>query len=87
MVLLGFSASGWNGVLVAEVSRIAGAAQAGALTGVVLMFGYAGLTVTPLAFAALAGSASMSAAFIVLFALAGAAGALVLLTPPEPSAG
>ncbi len=87
VLLLGFSASGWNGVLVAEVSRIAGAAEAGALTGVVLMFGYAGLTAAPLAFAALAGAVSMAGAFSVLFALAGVAGAVLLLTPPEPAAG
>jgi fucose permease len=73
LALLGFSASGWNGVLVAEVSRIAGPAQAGALTGAVLMFGYLGLTLAPLAFAAGSAAASMTTAFLVLLGLAGLA--------------
>jgi len=82
---LGFCASGWNGVLVAEVSRIAGARQAGALTGAVLMFGYAGLTIAPLGFAAWSAAATMAAAFAGVFAFAGLAAALLLLTPAEPS--
>jgi len=86
VLLLGFCASGWNGVLVAEVSRIAGVQQAGALTGAVLMFGYAGLTIAPLAFAALSAASSMVWAFTALFAGAGAAAALLLLTPAEPPA-
>lgn len=82
VALLGFSASGWNGVLVAEVARIAGARHAGALTGAVLVFGYAGLTATPLAFAALSHLASMADAFIAIFVAAGIAGVLLWLTPP-----
>ena len=70
LALLGFSASGWNGVLVAEVSRIGGPEQAGALTGAVLMFGYLGLTLAPLAFAAGSAAASMTLAFLLLFGLA-----------------
>jgi MFS family permease len=75
LALLGFSASGWNGVLVAEVSRIAGPEQAGALTGAVLMFGYLGLTLAPLAFAAGSAVASMTSAFLLLFGLAALAAA------------
>ena len=81
MLLLGFCAPGWNGVLVAEVSRIAGVQQAGALTGAVLMFGCAGLTIAPLR-----ASSSMVWAFTALFAGAGAAAALLLLTPAEAPA-
>lgn len=81
LALLGFSASGWNGVLVAEVSRIAGPAQAGALTGAVLMFGYLGLTLAPLAFAAGSAATSMTSVFLLLFGLAGVA-ALGLLRDP-----
>lgn len=86
VLLLGFCASGWNGVLVAEVSRIAGVQQAGALTGAVLMFGYAGLTIAPLAFAAVSAASSMGWAFTVLFAGAGVAAALLLLTPADAAA-
>jgi sugar phosphate permease len=81
VALLGFSASGWNGVLVAEVSRLAGPRDAGALTGVVLMFGYAGLALAPLAFASLSVAMSMSAAFMGLFAAAGVASLVLLLEP------
>lgn len=79
VAVLGFTASGWNGVLVAEVSRIAGPAGAGSLTGAVLVFGYAGLTAAPLAFAAASGVSSMAAAFTGVFAAAGLAGALLWL--------
>ncbi|MEQ1683838.1 MAG: MFS transporter [Burkholderiaceae bacterium] len=79
VAVLGFSASGWNGVLVAEVSRVAGPRDAGALTGAVLMFGYAGLALSPLAFAALSAAVSMSVAFIALFAAASIAGLVLLL--------
>lgn len=84
--LLGFTASGWNGVLVAEVSRIAGVQHAGALTGAVLMFGYIGLTLAPLAFAGVSGLTSMAAAFVLLCACAGVAGTLLLLTSPAATA-
>ena len=86
MALLGLSASGWNGVLVAEVSRTAGPRDAGALTGAVLMFGYAGLTLAPLAFAALSSATSMATAFVLVFAAAGAAGAALLLSPRAATA-
>ena len=85
IALLGFSASGWNGVLVAEVSRIAGAREAGAMTGGVLMFGFAGLTVAPLAFAAMSSASSMAATFTLLFGAAGIAGAALLATRAAPS--
>jgi hypothetical protein len=84
--LLGFTASGWNGVLVAEVSRIAGIRNAGALTGAVLMFGYAGLTLAPLAFAGFSELTSMAGAFMLLCATAGAAGTALLLTAPAATA-
>ncbi len=50
-MLVGFSASGWNGVMVAEIARVAGVERAGAVTGAALLFGYSGLAVAPLAFA------------------------------------
>jgi MFS family permease len=77
--LLGFSASGWNGVLVAEVSRLTGPRDAGALTGAVLMFGYAGLALSPLAFAELSVAVTMSTAFMGLFAATSIAGLVLLL--------
>ena len=39
LFVLGFATSGWNGVLVAEVTRLVGRHQAGELTGHVLAYG------------------------------------------------
>ncbi len=50
MLALGASASGWNGLLVAEISRLAGPARAGAWSGRMLGHGYLGLTAAPLLF-------------------------------------
>ena len=78
--LVGFTASGWNGVMIAEVTRIAGPARAGAIAGGVLMFGYAGLALAPLVFAATAARAGMATAFLALFALAALAGCALLVS-------
>jgi Major Facilitator Superfamily len=86
LALLGFSASGWNGVLVAEVSRIAGPARAGALSGSILGYGYLGLAVAPGTFAGLGGAVSTSAAFLALFGLASVAACALLLMRPAASA-
>jgi sugar phosphate permease len=74
LMLVGLSASGWNGVMVAEISRVAGAEASGAVTGAVLMFGYSGLALAPLAFAAISGMAGTATAFGLLFAVAGVIG-------------
>lgn len=47
LFVMGFAASGWNGVLVAEVTRLAGSHRAGELTGRVLAYGYLGLAFAP----------------------------------------
>jgi MFS family permease len=65
IALLGLSASGWNGVMVAEIARLAGPARAGAVTGAALLFGYAGLALAPPGFAALGGAVGTPAAFAV----------------------
>ncbi len=84
--LLGLSASGWNGVMMAEVARISGAARAGAVAGAVLMFGYAGLALAPLCFAAMGGRFGTAATFAALTAAAGVMGLYLLLSSrPTPS--
>jgi sugar phosphate permease len=81
-VATGFTASGWNGVMIAEIARIAGPDRAGELTGAVLMFGYAGLALAPLAFVAAGTGSGMIGAFLLLFACAAAAGlALAVFAP------
>jgi hypothetical protein len=77
--LIGLSASGWNGVMVAEVARLAGPARAGAVTGAALMFGYGGLALAPVAFAAAGTAWGTSAAYAGLLVATAAMGACLLL--------
>jgi MFS family permease len=87
VLLLGFTASGWNGVLVAEISRQSGGHDTGALTGAVIMFGYAGLAGAPLAFAGASEALSMAGAFTLLCSMAGAVGLTLLASARAPSHG
>jgi len=79
LILMGLSASGWNGVMVAELARVAGPQSAGAVTGAVLLFGYSGLALAPLCFCVVGAALGTSAAFIGLLTLACIMGAGVLL--------
>lgn len=65
VALLGGSAIGWNGVYLAEVARQAPPGQAGAATGGMLLFTYAGVVLGSPAFGALA---SASGSYRVAFA-------------------
>ena len=76
--LVGVSASGWNGVMMAEIARIAGPARAGAVTGAALMFGYAGLALAPIAFAAVGAMWGTAAAYAVLMVATGGMGCNLL---------
>jgi predicted MFS family arabinose efflux permease len=78
-VLVGLSASGWNGVMMAEIARIAGPARAGAVTGAALMFGYTGLALAPIAFAAAGTAWGTAAAYAGLLVATGLMGACLLL--------
>lgn len=79
IALLGLSASGWNGVMVAEIARLAGPARAGAVTGAALLFGYAGLAVAPLGFAAVGAVLGTSVAFAIPLAATAVLGSRLLL--------
>ncbi|MDB5846461.1 MAG: hypothetical protein JWP29_213 [Rhodoferax sp.] len=81
-VLVGISASGWNGVMVAEIARIAGPARAGAVMGAALMFGYAGLAIAPIAFAAAGTAWSTSTAYAGLLLATGLMGSRLVLRRP-----
>jgi len=81
-VLVGFSASGWNGVMVAEIARVAGIERAGAVTGAVLLFGYSGLAVAPLAFAGVGDALGTQWAYVSLLAITSILGACLLLRNP-----
>ena len=64
--LFGVTASGWNGVFLSELARLAPEGRVGEATGAVLMFGFAGLVIGPLAMAAIAAVSSLGVAFAVL---------------------
>lgn len=86
LALLGLSASGWNGVMVAEIARLAGPERAGAVSGAVLLFGYAGLALAPIGFAALGAAAGTTTAFAVLLTAAAAMGVRLLMARSAASA-
>ena len=65
-LLFGLTASGWNGVFLAEVARLAPEGRVAEATGAVLTASYAGLLIGPLLVAAVAGFASLSASYAVL---------------------
>ena len=62
----GVTASGWNGVFLAEVARLAPEGRVGEATGAVLMFGFAGLIVGPLVMAGVAAVANLGVAYGLL---------------------
>jgi MFS family permease len=62
----GLTASGWNGVFLSEVARLAPEGRVGEATGAVLMFGFAGLVLGPLVMASVAAINSLSAAYALL---------------------
>jgi MFS family permease len=64
--LLGLTASGWNGVLLAEVSRLAPAQRVAEATGAVLMASYTGLLIGPSVVAAFAAVGTLSLSYAVL---------------------
>jgi MFS family permease len=78
LVVFGLSASGWNGIFLAEVARQVPAARAGLATAAVLVVMTFGLVVGPLVFAAIAAMASFAGAF-ALWCVVGLLGVAALL--------
>ncbi len=76
--LFGLTASGWNGVFLAEIARLAPPDRVAEVTGAVLTASYAGLLMGPaiITTAAIVGTLSLS--YVILAALA-CAGTLQLL--------
>ncbi|WP_430329035.1 hypothetical protein, partial [Salmonella enterica] len=68
--LFGLTASGWNGVFVAEIAHLAPQDRIGETTGAVLTASYAGLLAAPILVSILDGAASLGAAFVTLAGLA-----------------
>jgi len=65
IVLFGLTASGWNGVFLAEVARRSPPEATGRATAVALVLMSVGLVLGPLAFSAIAASAGWDVAFAV----------------------
>ena len=76
--LFGLTASGWNGVFLAEVARVAPEGRLSETTGAVLAASYAGLVVGPIIVAGFAAIGGLRLAYVAL-ALACFFGALRLL--------
>src|SRR2546423_15161757 len=74
----GVTASGWNGVFLAEVARLAPDGRVAEATGAALVPGFFGLVVGPLLVAATAGIIGLGSAYAILGA-ATLAGTLVLI--------
>ncbi|MFC7474838.1 MFS transporter [Dankookia sp. GCM10030260] len=75
--LLGGSAAGWNGVLMAEAARLAAPGRAGEATGGVLAVAFAGVVVGPSLLGAAVGAAGSYALAFALLALLPASGAVI----------
>ena len=68
--VLGLTASGWNGIFVAEVARLAPEGRVAETTGAVLTVSYLGLVVGPLVIALVTAIAGLASAFVVIGAAA-----------------
>ena len=82
--VLGLTASGWNGIFLAEVARLAPEGRIAEATGAVLVSSYSGLVFGPLAVAGLAALGGLSLAYAVFGLLAGLAGLFLFLTWRRP---
>jgi MFS family permease len=76
--VFGMTASGWNGVFLAEVARLSPPGQVGRVTGAVFLIGTAGLIIAPPAFSAMASRWDYGAGYLMM-AVWAAAGVLVMM--------
>jgi hypothetical protein len=86
VLVFGATATGWNGVFLAEIMSAVAPAEVGAATSGGLLFTYGGIVVGPALFGALAHAAGFGAAFLTL-----AFGALIatwlVSSSPQPRPG
>jgi len=64
--VFGLTASGWNGVYIAEIARLAPAGQIGLVSGAAFAFGFTGLVVGPLVYGWIAKAANYGTGYIAL---------------------
>lgn len=84
--LFGLSASGWNGIFLAEVAHLAPEGRTGEATGGMLAANFCGLVAGPLLFGLVVSSGPGYAGGYAMAALAGLAGAAALVMPARPGA-
>lgn len=77
---LGLTASGWNGVYLAELARLAPREEVGRITGASFLIGSSGLILGPLVFGLIAARASFGHAYIAMAVFA-FTGVVLLLWP------
>jgi len=65
-LLFGLTASGWNGIFIAEIARLAPEGQVGAATGATLMAAYSGLLLGPAIFALFGGWIGFGKSFAII---------------------
>jgi len=82
--LFGMTASGWNGVFLAEITRLAPPDRVGEATGAVLTASYAGLLISPAIIASTAMMGTLSLSYAVLAGLTVFATLQLLTTPTAP---
>ena len=76
--LFGLTASGWNGVFLAEVARLAPVGRIGEATGAVMVGGFAGLIAGPILLVVAASVSSLAAGYLAVGLLAALAGLSLL---------
>lgn len=76
--LLGLTASGWNGVFLAEVARLAPPGRIGEATGAVMVGGFVGLIAGPLLLIAVPAMGGLGAGYVLIGLLAALAGLSLL---------
>lgn len=82
VILFGATASGWNGVFLAEIMRETEPGQVSLVTGGSLIFTYCGVLVGPVLFAAIATLFGFADAFIIMAVIVAAGSAAMLRDDP-----
>jgi hypothetical protein len=82
-LLFGVTATGWNGVFLAEIMSAVAPGEVGAATSGGLLFTYGGIVVGPALFGALAHATGFGTAFVAL-ALGALIAARLVGTRPRP---
>jgi MFS family permease len=86
-LLLGLTASGWNGVFLAEVAKLAPSGRVGEATGAVLAASYTGLLMGPSIVTGLAAVGTLSLSYGGLAVLTGLATLVLIRTPRRSGTG